>query len=366
MKRNYYIFKSGRLRRKDNTLYFEPAAAADPESEAVTSHEIPLDEENAHPENGSTEETASRTRVERKPIPVEDVEAFYLFGEVDLNTKLLNFLSQQNIPIHIFNYYGFYSGTYYPREYLNSGYLLVQQVMSYCDDEKRLVIAREFARTATDNLLRNIKYYKHRKEGLDPWQESIESKLADLEKAPDIGSLMAAEGRIRDRYYKSLNEILNLDFEFTKRVKQPPDNMVNAMISFGNSLMYTTVLGEIYRTQLNPTISYLHEPGTKRYSLSLDLAEVFKPIIVDRMLFKLINTKMIQEDDFDEDLNYCYLKEKGKKVVLKEYDERLDTTIKHRGLGRNVSYRHLIRLECYKLIKHLTGMEEYKGFRAWW
>ena len=65
-------------------------------------------------------------------------------------------------------------------------------------------------------------------------------------------------------------------------------------------------------------------------------------------------------------VNFCYLSESGRKIFLREYDDRLNTTIKHRNLNRNVSYRHLIRLECYKLEKHISNIEEYKAFRAWW
>ena len=83
-------------------------------------------------------------------------------------------------------------------------------------------------------------------------------------------------------------------------MKRPPNNPVNAMISFGNSLYYAACLSEIYRTQLNTLISYLHEPGERRVSLALDLSKVFKPILVDRTIFKLLNQKMIQLDDFDQ------------------------------------------------------------------
>jgi CRISPR-associated protein Cas1 len=117
---------------------------------------------------------------------------------------------------------------------------------------------------------------------------------------------------------------------------------------------------------LHPTISYLHGPGQRRFSLALDVSEIFKPILADRTIFKLLNTKQIQEKHFRKSLNFCYLEESGRKIVLQEYDERLKTTIKHRGLGRNVSYRHLIRLEAYKLVNHLMSGEAYKAFRAWW
>ena len=163
-----------------------------------------------------------------------------------------------------------------------------------------------------------------------------------------------------------MNEILPESFNFDKRVKRPPENMINALISFGNSMLYSTVLSEIYNTQLNPTISYLHEPSERRFSLALDLSEIFKPILVDRLIFYLVNKRMLGEDDFEKDLNYCLLNDKGRKIFIKKYDERLKKTIKHRELKRKVSYKRLIRLESYKLIKHLLGSKEYKPFVMWW
>lgn len=321
--------KNGRLRRKDNTIYLE------------------------------TEEG-------NRPIPIEDINAIYLYGEVDLNTKLLNFLAQKNVVIHVFNYYGFYAGSYYPREYLNSGYILVRQVEHYLDPEKRLTLAKEIVSAASANILRNLKYYRNRKEGLEPFIEAIENQVAAIEKSRDVEFLRGIEGRIHERYYDSFNVILEGDFDFHARVRRPPDNMINALLSFGNSMTYTAVLTEIYRTQLNPTVSYLHEPGARRFSLSLDLAEIFKPIITDRVIFKLINTRALQPRHFDQEVNYCYLNENGRKIFIQEYEERLKTTINHRNLNRKVSYQRLIRLECYKLIKHLAGLEPYRGFCAWW
>jgi CRISPR-associated protein Cas1 len=171
---------------------------------------------------------------------------------------------------------------------------------------------------------------------------------------------------MRERYYEAWGHILSGSWEFSLRVRRPPDNEVNALISFGNSHLYTICLSEIYRTQLTPTISYLHEPGVRRFSLALDLSEIFKPLIVDRAIFRLLNTNQMKPEHFDRSLNGCYLTDAGKKVFLAALEARLGTTIHHRRLGRHVSYRHLIRLECYKLIRHLTEVETYKAFRAWW
>lgn len=181
-----------------------------------------------------------------------------------------------------------------------------------------------------------------------------------------ITELMGAEGRGRKKYYEAFNYFLKEDFSFKSRQKRPPIDPINALISFGNSIMYTTVLGEIYKTQLDPTISYLHEPSTKRFSLSLDIAEIFKPLIVDTVIFTLINKNMITKKDFIIEEGLCYLNENGKKKFIREFENKLNTTIKHRALNRKVSYRYLIKLECYKLIKAIIGEEEYKAIKVWW
>jgi len=399
MARHYYLTRAGRLRRKDNTLSFEPVAAADapvaePEPSGVMEQAQATAElsgadmlgavgadgmgdlllEPEAPEDVTAQEQAALEGEqakavavsERRVIPVEDVDALWVFGELDLNARVLVFLAQHRVPVHFFNYYGFYAGTFYPREYLHAGYLVVRQVRHYANRRLRLTIAREFIGAALHNIMRNLRYYGTRGIAVQAQTESVQTEMLRLATVTSVDELMACEGRARAAYYQAFAGILRNEVDFTKRVRRPPDNMVNALISFTNGLVYSAALTQIYRTQLDPTISFLHEPGARRFSLALDLAEVFKPILADRLLFKLLNNRQLNERDFAQDLNCCYLKESGRKVVLKEWNARLETTIEHRLLRRKVSYERLIRLECYKLIKHLTNVEPYIGFRAWW
>ena len=187
-----------------------------------------------------------------------------------------------------------------------------------------------------------------------------------LDRAKSIEELMGMEGNIRKRYYAAWNAIINQNINFEKRVMHPPDNMINSLISFVNSLVYTRILSEIYHTQLNPTISYLHEPGVRRFSLCLDLSEIFKPLIGDRLIFSLLNKNQITEDSFTEELNFLHLKKSASQLIASEFENRMKQTIMHKEIGRQVSYQYLMRLECYKLIKHLLGEKEYEGFRIWW
>jgi len=413
MKRNYYIFSNGRLVRHQNTVYlhqyegdrqdndalsledateqagcvledFEAEAGclmpetghlAEVETaglmDALSPNSLNRDTPNGYSTSSSEFQASEPQRIvlQKRPVPVEDVEAFYLFGEMDLNTKLLNFVARHRVPLHIFNYYGFYAGTFMPRQEVNSGFMLVKQVEHYLNKKKRLEIARRFVDGASFNILKNLKYYGSASRGreLSGIITAVETERAKLAQAPDIATVMGLEGTIHAHYYAAWPVILSPGWvEFSKRVRRPPNNPINALISFGNSLCYTLALSEIYRTPLSPLISFLHEPGARRYSLSLDIAEIFKPILSDRLIFKLINNGELRPQHFEEKLNFCHLKESGRKVVLQAWDERLKQTIEHRGLGRKVSYRRLVRLECYGLQRHLINMAPYAPFKIWW
>ena len=321
----YYIFSSGELKRKDNNIYFND-----------------------------------------KALKIEMTSDIYLFGEVTLNTKCLNFLGQNKKAVHFFNYYGFYTGSFYPKETNVSGKLLVKQVEYFQDREKRVELAREIIKSASDNIFRNLRYYNGRGKDLKNEMQIIKNYQFELNKAQDVSEIMGIEGNIRKVYYSTWSKIINQQVDFEKRVKRPPDNMINTLISFINTLIYTTCLSEIYKTQLNPTISYLHSPGDRRFSLCLDITEIFKPLIVDRMIFSLLNKNMISEEDFAKESNFYYLKDKGRKKILEEYDKKLKQTITHKELKREVSYQTLIKLECYKLIKHLLNDKKFEGFKIWW
>ncbi len=361
MKRNYYIFSSGKLIRKNNTLYFEPGENAPPSEK--DEEEIIMPAESEEPEDDDYVKPVS---LGRKPVPVDDVEALYCFSELQFNTRFFNFLSLKQITAHFFNYYGFYTGSFYPKAPYISGNLLVHQIQNYLNHDMRIKIAQKFVKGAADNIIMNLQYYNSRDHDLEDSILRIKKLAKEISSSNEISGLMGIEGNIHDEYYKTWNTIINSDLKIFKRVKRPPDNPINAMISFLNSMVYTTVLSEIYKTQLNPLISFLHEPGERRFSLALDISEVFKPLFSDRIIFSLFNKNQIQEKHFTKELNFCHLNEDGRKIVVREFDEKLKTTIKHRTLNKSVNYRQLIRLECYKLIKHLLGDKEYKPFKIWW
>ena len=334
MKKAFYLFNPGRLSRRDNTLVFQAAPPGEPPPPPTY-------------------------------LPIETVGEIFVFGSLDANSALYNFLAQRQVVVHFFDYYEHYTGSFMPREGLQAGKLHVEQTKHYLRGTRRMPLARAFVAGGAHNMMKTLRYYHSRGADLGGLLGGMEALAAQIGDAANVPALMGTEGNIRMAYYEGFNAVIK-GWVMEGRTKNPPLDEVNAAISFGNALCYTTCLDAIRQTALDPTVGFLHEPGFRRYTLCLDLSEVFKPILVDRVIFKLFNKQMLRQAHFEREIGSCLLTPEGRKVFVQAYAERLEETIEHRALGRKVSYKHLVRLECYKLAKHLLGMGEYVPFKAWW
>jgi len=184
MKKSLYIFKSGYLKRKQNTVYFEEVLNIDDNIETNNIFDDPLnsksslDYENFNDnvlqdyDNFSTsqdleiqeeiEDTQKNSKIVKRYIPIHSINDIHIFSEVNINKKFIDFISQNKIPIHFYNYYGYYEGTYYPREFYNSGYIVLKQAEHYLNNEKRLYLAKSILSGAILNSLKVLNYYTKR------------------------------------------------------------------------------------------------------------------------------------------------------------------------------------------------------------
>ncbi|XPV68672.1 MAG: type I-B CRISPR-associated endonuclease Cas1b [Halarcobacter sp.] len=321
-----YIFSMGELKRKDNSIAF-------------------------------------RNEKGNFYIPIQDTRELYCMNEVSFNTKFLDFISKAGITLHLFNYHGNYSGSFYPKEQLVSGDLTIKQ--SLCFIERRLHIAKAIVRAIALNIHESLyHYFRHGKKELKQvldWLKNDVEKL--LNKELTIEQILFVEGQVWNRFYDSFKYFLPEDFIMNKRVKRPPDNPINALVSFGNTLLYTKTISSIYETHLNQTISFLHSPREGRFSLSLDISEAFKPIIVFKTIFDLVGKKRIQvAKHFDKSLNYALLNEEGKKIFIDAFETRINETFMHKKLKRKTSFKNCIKLDGYKLIKYIVEEKEFSPF----
>jgi len=321
-----YIFSMGELKRKDNSIAF----------------------------------------VNKKGnfyIPIQDTRELYCMNEVSFNTKFLDFIAKAGITLHLFNYHSNYSGTFYPKEQLVSGRLTIKQ--SICFIEKRLNIVKAIVQAIALNIYEVLyHYYRHGKKELKVYLDWLKIDVEKfLSKNISIEQILFIEGQIWSRFYDCFKYFLPNDFIINKRVRRPPDNPMNALIGFGNTLLYTKTISSIYETHLNQTISFLHSPREGRFSLSLDLSEAFKPIIVFKTIFELVGRKRLQvSKHFDKNLNYALLNEEGKKIFIDAFETRINETFIHKKLKRKVTYKHCIKLDGYKLIKFIVENKKFQPF----
>ncbi|GAB4294412.1 MAG: type I-B CRISPR-associated endonuclease Cas1b [Ignavibacteriaceae bacterium] len=357
MKNNIYIFSNSVLKRKNDTLTLGTL----PDAEEV--HNADIFESIAE---GVLLPSKQNTQPEDfKHIPAESVESIYTFGEVRFNTQFFKCAAFYKIPVHIFNYYGNYTGSFLPENKNGSGQIQILQFKAYLDNYKRLYIARNIIEAAIKNILVMLKSYSYSGAELDEPINSITALLEQARLSDSISELMGFEGSVRNIYYSCWQEILKQHTDFSKRIKQPPSGIINSLISFGNSILYAVCLTEIYRTRLNPFIGFIHETGDNKHPLVYDISEIFKPIIIDKTIFRVINLNIIQPDDFRIKTEGIRLKDDARKKFVKEIENKLSSVIHHKRINRRLSFRSLIRMECYNLINYLTGkLKSYDPYRA--
>src|SRR5690606_26344620 len=155
MKKTYYLFNPGRVSRKDNTLKLTP-----------------VDE---HGGEGTP-----------KFIPVESVSDLYIFGSLDSNSALFNFLGKESVSVHFFDYYENYTGSFLPKDYLLAGKMVVQQVAHYQEPSRRLAIARKFVEGAAFNMLKNLRYYERRERDLETQIDAMQQYSSAITNAQTI------------------------------------------------------------------------------------------------------------------------------------------------------------------------------------
>ena len=334
MAKTLYVFSSSTLKRKDNNLILQ---------------------------------------VKDRPVqylPVEAVEEILIMGDVEINKSLLELLSDQEIVLHFFDHYGGYTGSYYPPESKNSGQVFLYQAAHWLDETKRLELAAAFVIGAIGNMIRLVSYYQRRYEEIEA-NDIIDYLRHCLKQAPnteDVNELMGIEGTARNAYYKFFDRLItNQAFKIVKRVRRPPNNIMNALISFINSICYTTTLTQIYHTHLDPRISFLHSPSDRRISLNLDIAEIFKPILVDRLIFMLVNKRMIKQTDFTKGKNDgIYASDSARKIIINEWEQSLRRTISYPSRGQKAGWRRIILMEVQKIQKYIVEGVPYEPFILQW
>lgn len=326
--REYHITRSGVLNKKDYALLFEN------------------DNEKHH-------------------IPVEATEQLDIYNEIVLTSAVINTISYNKIRLGLYDKHGDLLGYYVPESYNQDSKTVIAQSLEYADDKKHLQMAKAMEIAAIHNIRSNIRYYKKRKndERLGTIEQFLTDGITRLNQCQSIDNLLLEEARCRQMYYSGFNYILNSEyFMFEKRSKRPPLDSINAMISFGNTLLYNRIQQIIWKTSLDSRIGIFHAANRRHHSLNLDFADLFKAVTVDRVIFALINRKQINEKHFVKNKDgSIYLSDEGKKLFIENFLEKMSDNIEYEG--KRITYNQLIEHEIRKYLNHILNGVKYKPYK---
>ncbi len=292
-----------------------------------------------------------------RSFPIEKIGHLVLLAESDLNTRLLTLCGKYGVRLSVFDYYGYFKGAFEPVEGSLSGKVKLLQAKVLLDDAQRMLLARELVRGAGHNMRANLLYYRYRgKKGLDKPLTEMQRLLDRVHKAGDTATLMGVEGNLHQWYYQAWKHIDPI-LDFGPRVRRPPNNPINCLLSFLNQMVYTVARHETFKTHLEETFSVLHSPGIGRSSLSLDLAEPFKPVLADSLIFRMVGRKMLTDNWFEQHEGVCLLSETGRRHVAEQFSIRLEEQYQGR------SFRAWLYREALAIERHVLEVTEYESFK---
>ena len=299
-----------------------------------------------------------RTDDGKRRVPIRGLDQVVLAGEARLTTSVVGLLGRNSVRITVLDWYGNVVGSFEPSRNPRSGRVRQLQALAGADEAKRMDMARCFVRAAAENMLANLRYRKYRGvNGLDEPITAIVSTIKALASAETVEALMGHEGLMRAWYHDAWKRI-DPHLDFGPRMRRPPNNEINCLLSWFNGLMYALCRNEIAKTHLDDCLSFLHSPREARSSLALDLAEVFKPPICDGLIIELVLRGTNWSSWFEINENVCRLTETGRRKTLQLWAEKVDSPF-----GGAYSLRELVLREALAIERHVLGVDEYRPWR---
>lgn len=295
---------------------------------------------------------------QRLRLPIETVRHVVLTGRCKLDSTLLVLLGQHGVRLSQLDWYGYYKGSFEPIERSPSGSVRLAQAQLVLDKAIRLALARSVVEAVAHNMAAIIAYHRRRtNQGLAAVEAALAKARKAIAAAADIPALMGAESQVRQAYWGGW-PLIDSRLAFGLRVRRPPNNPINCLMSFLNGLLYATMRHEIGRTHLEATFALLHAPARNRASLALDLAEPFRPVIVDREIIALVRKGMLDEAWFERHEGVCLLTERGRRAVSERFGERLERIVDGKTLRARL-YAQALSLE-----REALGTGQFNPYRA--
>lgn len=294
-------------------------------------------------------------------VPMIKVDGVVVLGRATVSPAAMIELLERKIPLSFMTGTGRFLGRLEPE--LNKNiFVRAAQWQAAGESARAVHVVQGFVRGKLKSY-RNL-LLRAQREGnadLNAGIARLEQAIAPIEKTIEIDSLRGLEGAGSAAYFTHFNRLIrNECFSFTSRRRRPPTDPVNALLSFGYSLLTHDVQGAINIVGFDPYLGYLHTQRYGRPSLALDLMEEFRPLVVDAMMLSALNRKALNPDDFaQEPISHAVsLTEEGRRKFLRLYEQKKQSKFKHPVMGRQCTYQEAFEIQARLLAKYLMAETE--------
>jgi CRISPR-associated protein Cas1 len=299
-------------------------------------------------------------------LPLNQVERILIFGNIHLTTPVINTCLQNKIIILFLTLSGLYRGHLWSEESIHLANHLVQFERRN-DSLFQLNVSRAivFGKLTNSRQLLMRLNRKRKQSDVTKAIAGINADIEALEKVDNIDTLRGYEGITAARYFPAFGQLItNSDFSFCLRNRQPPQDPVNSLLSFGYTLLFNNVLSLIIAEGLSPYLANFHYGEDKKPYLAFDLMEEFRSPIVDSLVIKIVNKSIVKPQDFEKVVSNggIYLTGEGKKLFVKHFENRMNEAVSHPSQKSPVTYRQAIQLQIRRYKQSLLSSVPYEPF----
>jgi CRISPR-associated protein Cas1 len=305
-------------------------------------------------------------------IPLIKIEDIVIIGNVGLSTPAIKRMLDNGINVTFLTVHGRYQGRLVGSVSAHAA-LRAAQYRRADDRAWSLRLAQRFVEGKLRNcraLLR--RFARNRADAPAEAGQAADDLDRFIDRVPrttTLNALMGVEGSATARYFAGVRALIGAEWRFEARIRRPPPDRVNALLSFGYTLLVHKMLGAVEAAGFDPYLGYLHHIDYGRPSLALDLIEEFRPILVDSLVIRCCNDGRIAFDDFTETPDGDYpvlLSDDGKRRFVAAFEERMRTEATHPdgadGRPGKVSYLRCLALQARCLARAVQGGADYEPF----
>jgi CRISPR-associated protein Cas1 len=288
-------------------------------------------------------------------VLIKDTADVAIFGNVQVTTQTLNHLMRQGRTVAFHTLGGWLHGLAMPL-FTQNVHLRRLQFQRFADEATALPLAR---RIVEAKVLNQRTLLRRNAEVSAETLNALRDSATAATRAESVESLLGYEGSAARLYFETfgtaIREPLREAFAIDGRNRRPPRDAVNALLSFGYALLTRELVAITARVGFDPMYGFFHALRPGRPALALDIMEPYRPLIADSLALRVVNTREIQEDDFDSVVGGVSLSAKGRKKYLIAYERRMNQEVTHPLFGYRISYRRTLELETRILARVLEG-----------